>query len=376
MLADKLLINRKNISTEVKKKFNACKKFFTLEIEARVIASAMVILGLQSISDQPSESKLPPEILTGTDDQKKTFLDGLAFQVVDAFIMNDTTFRSIEEQQKYNDWLQECNPRTSDGRYKCRLPSCDKTFKYDGKIRKDHEILHGFHKPASLKDPKKSKDDMHNYQCSFLEYGMIQMNFQDAITEGDGGRVYRSWKFMLPYLRMDGPASRKYALEGLYLIVQESALLSQRDAHRLIWNRFHKAKSGMGGNIPLDMALEHYNLLIKTILRKLGSNVTNVKALDRRIKALTANKTLIDNFDGECGVIKRSGKHFARSVDKDLKKLVNQLISEKAMEFVPGRAYKVFTKCKKSLLEDFSIHEFYSWITEHKRRIAGQLSGR
>ena len=54
---------------------------------------------------------------------------------------------------------------------------------------------------------------------------------------------------------MDGAQSRKYALDGLHLLSQFYTILSPRDAHRLIWNRSVKAKHGMDGNIPLDLAL-------------------------------------------------------------------------------------------------------------------------
>ena len=65
------------------------------------------------------------------------------------------------------------------------------------------------------------------------------MNFHDAISEGDGARVLRCWKFVLPYLRKDGAGSRKYDLEGLYIMFQSNALLSSKDAYSLAWNRFH-----------------------------------------------------------------------------------------------------------------------------------------
>ena len=142
------------------------------------------------------------------------------------------------------------------------------------------------------------------------------MNFHDAISEGDGARVLRCWKFMLPYLRKDGAGSRKYDLEGLYIMFQSNALLSSKDAYILAWNRLHKSKFGLGGNIPLDMALEHFNLLVKTVLRKLGSNITNKKAIDRILKAVTCNKSLLDKFDAFCSVVKRSGKHYAKSAEK------------------------------------------------------------
>ena len=47
-------------------------------------------------------------------------------------------------------------------------------------------------------------DDMFRYQCCLLEYGIIQWNFFDAVTEGDGLKILCSWKFMSPYLFNDG----------------------------------------------------------------------------------------------------------------------------------------------------------------------------
>ncbi len=162
------------------------------------------------------------------------------------------TLCRIISRQKYNDWLQTCNPKTQDGHFKCRLSTCNNTFKHDGKIRREHEKLHGFHQIQNCSDEeeKKKRDDVKSYQCSLLEYGMLQINFHDAISEGDGARVLRCWKFMLPYLRKDGASSRKYALKGLYLLFQVNALLKPKDAYSLMWNRFHKSKLGLGGNIP------------------------------------------------------------------------------------------------------------------------------
>lgn len=77
---------------------------------------------------------------------------------------------------------------------------------------------------------------MFSYQYSFLEYGMLILNFFDAIKEGGGKQTFRWWKFQLPYLRND-PGSTKYALEALRLIFQVYALLSPKHAHELIWNR-------------------------------------------------------------------------------------------------------------------------------------------
>ena len=80
-------------------------------------------------------------------------------------------------------------------------------------------------------------------------------------------------------------------------------MLCPRDSHRLEWNRFHKPKFGLGGNILLDLAMEHYSNFIKNLMRKLRPNATNRTALDQLTKALTCNKKLLNNYDTMCSVI-------------------------------------------------------------------------
>ena len=104
---------------------------------------------------------------------------------------------------------------------------------------------------------------MFNYQCSLLEYGMLILNFFDAIREGDGKRIFRCWKFKLPYLRNDA-GSTKYALEAVGMMFQVYGLLSPKKSHELIWNRTALSRSGLGNNIPLDLLLEFFNRLLKS----------------------------------------------------------------------------------------------------------------
>jgi hypothetical protein len=73
-----------------------------------------------------------------------------------------------------------------------------------------------------------TSDDMYNYQKALMEYGMVILNFFDAISEGDGSRVIRNWKFLLLYFHHDGKSSNKYALEALYMMFQIYALLAPK----------------------------------------------------------------------------------------------------------------------------------------------------
>ena len=215
---------------------------------------------------------------------------------------------------------EEARSQTNDGRYICFYPGCGKTFASRGKRMRDHEATHNQQIPSSdlqgllfTSDEEPSntvpeKDDVFNYQCSFLEYGILILDFFDAIKEGDGKRNFRCWKFQLPYLRND-PGSTKYPVEALGMIFQVYALLSPKHSHELIWNRTALLKSGSGHNIPLDLLLEFFNRLLKEGTRELGQNATNHKAIDRYCRAVDFTKVLLDNFDRECCVIRRSGHH-------------------------------------------------------------------
>ena len=169
-----------------------------------------------------------------------------------------------------------------------------------------------------------------------MEYGMLIKNFHISISESDGKRILTQWKFIILYLKADGVSSRKYALEALYVLWQYYALLSPRAAERMIWNRFYKSKSGLGGNYPLDLALEHYNAILKTALRLMGLNSTNRRAIDRFCKALVVNKKLINNFDRMSGMIRRCGQHKERNVTIDLVKVTNELLEANDMIYTPN----------------------------------------
>ena len=370
MFSDRTLVNRRNVVTDVSKRFDANKKFFILEVHARIVAAFLVILGIKDMEEQPSEKILPQNISSKSVKERKEFFHRLCSRVVDEYVVNADKNGDLMRKQAYSDWLKAVNPKTEDGRFACREVGCSKAFTFDGKARLDHEKSHGLHKVRDAIEKKSGETDaMFNYQRSLLDFGTIVLNFFDAISEGDGARLVRCWKFMLPYLKADGQRSRKYALEALYLIIQIEVLLSRKDAHSLIWNRFHKSIESSGGNIPMDLMIEHNNNFMKNAIRSLGPNCTNKRAVDRIAKAVTVTKKLVDNFDRGCAIYKRSGKHTETSARKDLKKVVDNLMTQNALTHTSGRNYKVFDGMQESLLEDFDLHGIYAWIEQHKKKI-------
>ena len=66
----------------------------------------------------------------------------------------------------------------------------------------------------------KSKDLVKSHSVELLSLGLFYLNFRDAIKEGDGPRVFTSWKYMLPIFI--GTQRKNYAKEALPIMSIES----------------------------------------------------------------------------------------------------------------------------------------------------------
>lgn len=119
----------------------------------------------------------------------------------------------------------------------------------------------------------KFDDDVYNYNCVLLVDGLFFLNFLDVVSEGDGLRLMRQYKYMLFYCRVDGYYSNKYLLECLYQLFCINFLLFFRDCERFIWNRFVNNRGGRGNNIVYDLEVEYSNLYNKISIKNLGLNV-------------------------------------------------------------------------------------------------------
>ncbi|CAB3986254.1 Hypothetical predicted protein [Paramuricea clavata] len=349
MFSDRNLINRRSVK-DVDSAVNANRRFFTLEIQSHVVAAGMIELGMESIEEEPDTLN---NVETWNNKDKKEYLTKLSTSIVDKYILDKVKHKKIAKAVKQLEEreLRDSKDRTLDGRYKYRFPGCKKTFQSDGKWRQSHEQSHS--PPVSIQEQPLLteihddvvQDDMYNYQKALLNYGMVILNFFDAISEGDGTRIIRNWKFLLLYLHHD-KGSYKYALEGLYLLFQINALLSPKAAHQLTWNRFSKRKNTMGGNIPLDLALEFINRVFKDVVKKLGPNASK-KSIARISHALGITKQLTDNFDESMLLYKRSGKHVRKLEKADMEKKISELLSQNALTITPGRSYGCFSKIKE-----------------------------
>ena len=137
------MVNRRNVKGDVSAAANACRRFFQTEVETRVIAATLKVLGMNSLdAKNPTQNVLVTE--NATKQAKKACLRKIASIVVDDYVVdrerNENIMRSvqvIEPEQHARE--QQVNAQ---GRYPCRSPGCSKTFAHDGKLRRDHELKH------------------------------------------------------------------------------------------------------------------------------------------------------------------------------------------------------------------------------------------
>ena len=85
-------------------------------------------------------------------------------------------------------------------------------------------------------DVHKSTDHVFEYGKQLLSLGCFYLEYSDAICEGDGDRVLRCWKYLLPIFKSSG--RKNYYIEALNMLYQYEYGLTPRQSAELLWNRF------------------------------------------------------------------------------------------------------------------------------------------
>ena len=207
-----------------------------------------------------------------------------------------------------------------------------------------------------------SKEDcLYNYHRCKLAFGLLLFEFNDAIKEGDGQRLYELYKFALLIYKANGKTKYSYVI--LLYIVKIAALLSEEDAHNLKWNKFFNKHGKKAGNIPLDLRMEQLNKCVKSMWRGLGANINETSAL-RLAKSIELMEMILDAIDKDCDMNRSIGHRSAGNQEVAVKQITKDLLHIKA--FVPqkGRSgHPSFHNFSSNLLEGLDYKDLHSWIT-------------
>ena len=293
----------------------------------------MSVLGFTDKGSQPIKFPLPVDIPRQSRVQRLEYLNKAASLIVDKFVFNDDSVSRLLDDILTNQESQDerdQQERNVDGRFPCRFPGCQASFKHDGARRRAHELSHD--PPVDFSRQQDSEhstaepcgqptDDVYSYNSALLADGLFFANFLDAVKEGNGMRLMRQYKYILLYCRADGNTSNKYALECLYQSFLVYSLLSPRESERFVWNCSIDNQGGKGCNIPHDLEVEHSNRFLKSSAKNLGPNLTE-RAIQRICQAESGARSLTGNVNHSLNKIRGSGKHTSSSLDNDLDELL------------------------------------------------------
>lgn len=141
------LLNRTNVLVDPSKDFNACDDFFQQIICSHIVAAALEKLKMNSIDDTPSLVEHGHSESSNSQDnvwmlplsQRKDLLITICKDIIDSFVIFSFNNRTVQ-----------------------------------------------------------SDDQVFNYAQQILSLGCFYLEFCDAIKEGDGERVIRCWRYLLP----------------------------------------------------------------------------------------------------------------------------------------------------------------------------------
>ncbi len=111
--------------------------------------------------------------------EKRRFLYSLAAKVVDKHVLYQDLVDKL--LRKVKEIAADAESKTKDGKFVCRFKGCQKSFKFDGKRRHDHEASHEVSGALCIvkKKAEQQQDDLYNYQISLPDLGMNILNFYD-----------------------------------------------------------------------------------------------------------------------------------------------------------------------------------------------------
>ena len=120
---DKSAGDRRNVRENVDAAVNPCRKFFELEIKARLIASALHELGMNNLSDRPTGEFCQPNLPEASDIEKKEYLHKVASRIVDSYVIRRENLESIFNSLLAAEEEEASNRRnqTDDGRFICNF---------------------------------------------------------------------------------------------------------------------------------------------------------------------------------------------------------------------------------------------------------------
>ena len=166
-------------------------------------------------------------------------------------------------------------------------------------------------------------DGVLNYSLNLIKSFMVLLDCKQAVASGDGEHLAKIQKQMLLYFSSVS-GFNSYAIEMLISTIQNAVLLSPAEAHQCKWAALANWKGGRNRNIEIDLLQENRNKDIKGLIHLMGANKTE-RAIDRVSRAAGGVGKIVDVFEAQASVRRRSSTHLHKSSADDECKILADL---------------------------------------------------
>ncbi|XP_061182759.1 uncharacterized protein LOC133191089 [Saccostrea echinata] len=350
-------LNSRNVTQQSSQDFYACSDLVEKVTTAYIVTGGLQYFGMDSLNSVPTKN-----IYNGAIGDKKEMYEYIlvhASEFAKRFCVPDTPL------------LPEYGPQSNS--LICRY--CNKEYKRPKSLRKHEAKVHGHPDPLygdtgiTEITTQTSEDGVFNYTRLMLNLGLLRMNHNDAIRMGDGEHIMRINQFLvLFYKACNCP---KYAYGLLETIAQTKVLLTERMAHRLIWNRTVNHRGEWDSNHPNDLDIEHCNKVFKDEAHSFRGTFTE-KTVSRVSRSALSLQSVVQCFDTNCHVKKATSKHTAADFTEDILKLVEQYQKLDLFSIIPGRQHDPSFQKSKIPLFQLDMDGVRNWISaslsDYKRK--------
>lgn len=313
----KNLVNRRNVSKNVSSNYHAASEFIDLVTDCHVIAACLEYCGMGNLESQCK--KIPTALHLADSTVKRRVLRHLVGEIVDTFFLNAITINV--------DRIED---------------------------------------PASDMDvaPIAQDDAVYNYATNFTKLGLLRKVAVNATRYGNGNRMLRHWKYaMLVYHQGH---KIKYRLESFLLLAGVNALLTPRQKHQVIHNRFINLRGGEGHNLDGDYVMELLNRYAKSRIKLLGPN-HNETCVERIGKTMMFCHEIQDKLEQQISVAPLSRKHTPQSLHHDRNTIIQQLKNSCVFQLIPGRSHQTFSMENVDIFSNVDVQEVHKWLNQKKR---------
>ncbi|CAC5402478.1 unnamed protein product [Mytilus coruscus] len=357
----KLLIQRSNVNGKVKSRFEAHEDFALTVGCAYFLNFIMQHFKMKDLADTPSHPKMQKNIKMMHNHHKKELWSTLMNDIVDELV---ETFPKqaapVKLQVEIYGQVFFVQSQQQGNMLAFELFIGDR--KYIINITHEQAAAGAKLSLNNLNNTsivisiiKDERDDLYNYVNQFMQWYFMILSFKDTISEGDIYRNNINLKFCIPFFFSHSNLS-KYMTECIDYILKTEIMLSEKMALKVRAGSFVNITGRKGENKAADLQKENQVMVLKDLIRGLGSNKTE-NSIITISKAAPVVKQICENVD---------------TMLDDVKEIIKELEPLKPWVNQTGRQLYSFKEIKKSPFS-FDRSEFETSVTRTINRLKRDL---